>query len=219
MIYARRKLTAFLLIFFFILLGSFSFPDDQGWINNSLTIKIDPKFSLKMTNETRCYDLTYKDPFLKNFQAGLVYSLPKNFYVAFLYKRESTDKQVYQLKENRLTFEGGWKFDLDKKTSFDARFRTEIRSFEKSLSENHLRFRFRLRLRTKVDIGQLHLKPFIATEPFADTIVDDIFRNRFYLGTVFVLTKNVDLVVNYIRQDTKGKDTNHILNTGFELKF
>ena len=78
MVCAQRKSTALLFLFFFIMLSGHFFADDQGWINNSLTIKIDPKFSVKMTNETRHYDLTFKDPFMKNFQAGLIYNLPGN---------------------------------------------------------------------------------------------------------------------------------------------
>jgi len=193
--------------------------EDQGWINNSLTLTVDKKVSLKFTNEIRCHEITFTDGFLHNWQGGVVWKFSSHTYVAALYKRETTDKETFNLQENRFTLESGWKLALTRKTSFDARFRTEIRGFENDRADNHLRFRLRLRFTTQVTLGKLVLKPFIATEPFADTIADKINRNRFYLGTAVPLSVHVVWVVNYMRQDTSGKDPLHVLNTGVELKF
>lgn len=201
------------------LAGTKLVADSQGWLNNSLTFKINPKFSLRFSNETRCNELTYTDPYLKNWQGGIVYNPSKNLYVSFLYKRENTKKTSFLLHENRFTLEGGWKINLSKKAVFDIRLRTEIRRYEDDLAENHLRFRLRARLKCKWKIGQLKLDPFIAVEPFADTIVDEIFRYRFYAGFVFPMGKHAGFVINYIRQGTRDKESINILNTGVELKF
>lgn len=215
-----KRYTPFVLITLMVLLSSTLFSDDgQAWLNNSITFKTISDLSLKLTQEARYHEVTYMDSYLQNWQGGLVYKLPKNFYVSVLYKRENTEKPSFNLAENRFTLESGWKTKIQKNLDFDCRFRTEIRRYDKELSQNHLRFRFRIRLKGKINIGELHLKPFIATEPFADTIKNSIFRNRFYLGTAIVLSGNADLIVNYIRQDTQDKKTIHILNSGIDLKF
>jgi hypothetical protein len=193
--------------------------EDQGWINNSLTLTLNSKVSLKFTNEIRTREITFADPVLHNWQGGVLRSLSNRTYVGVFFKRETTDKGTFTLRENRLTLEAGWKLPLTRKSRFDVRFRTEIRGFRDDRAENHLRFRLRLRFVTRAELGKIVLKPFIATEPFADTLVDKINRNRFYLGVMVPLTANVEWVVNYIRQDTSGKDPLHVLNTGVELKF
>jgi hypothetical protein len=200
-------------------LPSLIYADEQGWNNNSLTVALTSRWSLKLTNEIRANELTLLDPFLKNFQGGLVYKLPGNFYAAALYKRENTKKTEFNLAENRLTFEGGWKTALGKTWDMDMRVRVEVRRFDLGLSQNHMRYRFRVRLRTKLKIGGIEFRPFLATEPFADSIQNRIFRNRFYIGSSIPLSKNASITINYIRQDTKNKQTLHILNTGVDLKF
>lgn len=217
-----RSMKFFLISFTFIaitLLPVRLSADDQAWLNNSLSFTISKNLNLKFTNEARYNEITYMDPYLKNFQTGVVYKLPKSIYIAFLYKRENTKKTDYTLNENRYTFETGWEAKLGNNLNIDTRFRTEIRRYEKGLAINHLRFRFRIRLKTTLKIGSFQLKPFIATEPFGDTIEDRINQNRFYLGTIFPLDEKVQFVINYIRQDTRNKETIHILNSGFNLKF
>lgn len=199
--------------------GQYLHADSQGWINNSLSLKIDSKFSIKLTNESRYEEITFKDNFMKNWQAGIIYKLSKKLYVAFAYKRENEQKSTYLLHENRFTLETGWKTNLSKTISFDARFRTEIRRYEDDLAENHLRFRLRLRFKSKFKLGVLTIKPFVAIEPFGDTKNDEINRYRFYIGGAIPLGKHVDFVVNYVRQGTKDKETIHVLNTGVDLKF
>lgn len=205
---------SFLCVSWTVLLG-----ESQGWINNSISFKINKKVSLKFTNEARYNELTYSDPFMKNWQGGLVFKLSPKIYIAGLYKREDTQKSSFLLHENRLTLEAGWKTKLGKKLDFDVRFRTEIRRFEDDLDDNHLRFRLRARFKSKFSIGQLVLKPFIAIEPFGDTKNDEINRYRFYAGFVFPMGKHAGLVINYIQQGTKNKDSIYIINTGVELKF
>lgn len=160
-------------------LGGNAWAENQGWINNSLSLKISSNVNLFVTNETRYEKLTFMESFMRNWQLGLKYKLGKAFHVAAGYKRENTDKGTYNLAENRLTLEAGWKKKLGKKVTFDVRFRTEVRGFEKDLSDNHLRFRLRFRLKSSMKIGALTFKPFLAIEPFGDTKADEINRYRF----------------------------------------
>jgi len=206
--------------------------EEQGWLNNSLTYQINPKFSLKLTQEIRCHNLTYMEAYLFNLQGGLIYHLPQNFYVAFLYKRENVEIPEFIelpddivitagdiLYENRFTLEAGWKTKLSPSLDLDFRLKTEIRRFEPGLDVNHMRFRLRLRLKTSITLGNLRLKPFVAIEPFGDSKKYNITRSRFYLGTGIVLGKNAVLILNYINQATQSRKSIHILNTGVELTF
>lgn len=198
----------------------FVYPSDaQGWINNSLSLAIDPHLSLLLTQETRYNEPTYMDPYLKNWQGGLSYKLPHSLYLAAMYKRENVQKSDMRVAEDRVTLESGWKTGLGRGIGLDFRLRTEIRSFNWESEQNHLRFRFRIRLRTEILVGKLQLRPFVATEPFGDSIANTVNRNRFYLGTGIVLQKNLQLTINYIRQDTRDKTTLHILNSGIQLSF
>ncbi len=198
----------------------------QGWINNSATFSITPQWSLKFTQEIRALDVTYADPYMHNLAAGIIYNLPKNFYVAALYKREHVDiigeilnlDDDIVLDEDRFTLEGGWKASLAKGLNFDVRLKTEFRSFNLEDS-NHARFRLRLRLKYDTHIGSLRLKPFIATETFGKTQVYTVQKNRFYLGSIFPLSQHVELIVNYIWLNVRDLGDIHIINTGFDLKF
>ena len=192
---------------------------EQAWLNNSVTFTITPQWSLKLTQELRTLDITYADPYLHNLQAGLVYHLPKNFYLAALYKREHVDLGGdIVFDEDRITLEGGWKIGLAKGLGFDIRAKAEFRSFNVEDS-NHTRFRLRLRLKYDTSLAGLRLKPFVATETFGKTDVYTVQKNRFYLGSIFPLSQHVELVVNYIWLNARDIDDIHIINTGFDLKF
>ena len=193
--------------------------ENQSWLNNSLRFSLDPKLTLIFTHEFRNLEFTFMEHYLANVQGGLEYRLSDNIYIAFLYKRENTKKTDFLLHENRCTLETGWKRKLGSKVNFDLRFRTEGRTYEGGRADNHFRFRLRLRFTTQMELGKFVFKPFIATEPFGDTLTNKINRNRFYLGVSFPLGQHSTFVVNYIRQDTKNKETVHILNAGFQLKF
>lgn len=207
-------------IFFCLFFAGRSAPaENQSWLNDSLRISFAPKLALIFTHEFRNREFGFMDHYLANVQGGIEAGITKNTYAAFLYKRENTKKPEFLLNENRFTFESGWKTKLSQKTNFDLRFRTEGRVYDRGKAANHFRFRLRLRLTTQMKLGNYTLKPFIATEPFANTLTDTIHQNRFYLGASFPLGQNSTFVLNYIRQDTKNKDPLHILNAGFQLKF
>ncbi len=202
-----------------LLLSQPANASSQGWLNNSVTFTITPQWSLKFTQELRTLDITYADPYLHNLAAGIVYHLPKNFYLATLYKREHVDlgdDLVYD--EDRIILEGGWKTGLAKNLNFDIRFKTEYRSFNVEDS-NHTRFRLRLRLKYDTHLGSLRFKPFVSTESFGKTTIYTVQKNRFYLGSTFPLSQHAELIVNYIWLNARDLGDIHIINTGFDLKF
>ena len=203
-----------------ILLFSFELQaDDQSWLNNSLQFSLNPKLNLIFTQESRNNELTFMDSYLSNVQGGISYSIFSKTYVALLCKRQVSQKNGYMLYENRYTCEAGWKKGFDQRTIFDVRFRTEARTFADGNTEDHLRFRLRLRFTYKATWGSFRFRPFIATEPFGDTLQNKIHQNRFYLGVIFPLSEKIVFSINYIRQDTSKKETLHILSSGFQLKF
>jgi len=209
-----------------LLLSQPAAATSQGWLNNSATFSITPKWSLKFTQELRSQDITYAEPYLHNLQAGIIYHLPKNFTLALLYKREHVDimGEILNLEddvvydEDRFTMQGTWKAALAKNLSFDTRLKVEFRSFTVEDS-NHTRFRLRLRLKYDAKLGSLRFEPFVATETFGRTQVYTVQKNRFYLGSIFPLGQHVELTVNYIWLNARDLGDIHIINTGFDLKF
>jgi len=219
----KKYTLLFILLFyamtFFLLLSIEAHAEGQGWFNNSLNMTINNKFSLMLKSQIRTHDISFQDPFVYILEGGGGYKLPKNFYLATYYRRQTSTSGNRQVSENRYTLEAGWKTKLNKTLSFDWRFRTERRSFEQNADVNHFRFRLYIRFTVNVKLGELNLKPFIAEEPFWDTKVDAFSQNRFYLGTAFPLSEKVEFILSCLRQDLKAKDPNHILYTGFNLRF
>jgi hypothetical protein len=193
--------------------------EGQGWLNNSLNLTIDNDFYLILKSQIRTHEVTFQDPFLYFLETGLGYRLPKNFFFSVNYRRQTSKSAFHYVYENRYSLDAGWKAQINKTFGFDWRFRSEIRIFEQDEEVNHLRLRLYTRLTANAKIGDLKLKPFIAEEPFWDTKADAFSQNRLYLGSTFPLTEKIEFVISYMRQDQKGKDTNHILYAGFNLKF
>ena len=204
---------------FFIFWSSGRCDSSQAWLNNSATFTISSKLSLKLSHETRNFDITYSDPYLKNFAGGIVYHFPKNFYFSTVYKREHVEIQDIVYNENRIQLEAGWKTKLAEKLDFDIYFRTEIREFEEKFPEDHLRFRLRLRLKTELNIGKLKLRPFIANETFGKSKIYTVQKNRFFIGTLIPLSEHVAFRISYLWLSAQGADSIHALHSGFELKF
>lgn len=193
--------------------------DEQGWFNNSLSVKLNQELSLKFTQETRNHELTMADAYLHNWSGGLSWAVNSKIYIAAGYLRETTKKSAFNLHENRYMLEGGWKTSLAKNLNFDVRVRSEIRIFEDDLAQDHLRLRLRLRLVHKMTVASLTVKPFLAVEPFANMKEGEISLNRVYAGVTIPLSKPLTMNINYIRQDAKDKDPIHVLNCGFDLSF
>lgn len=210
---------SFTVVVLFLLLNSKVYAEGQGWFNNSLGLTINDKFSLVLKGQIRTHDISFQDPFVFILEGGAGYKLHKNFHLAAFYRRQTSNSGNRQVNENRFVLETGWKTQIRKTLFFDWRFRAEKRSFEQNADANHFRFRLYVRFTVNVTLGELNLKPFIAEEPFWDTKVDAFSQNRFYFGTTIPLTGKVDFLLSYLRQDLKAKDPNHIVYTGFSLKF
>lgn len=203
-----------------ILLSAFYiYADDQSWLNNSLKLSLNPKVSLIFTQESRNNELTFISPYLSNVQGGISYSIFSKAHVSLLYKLQVSKKTGSLLHESRYTCEVGWKTEFSQISIFDILLRSEVRIFNGGHVEDHLRLRLRMRFTYKAAWGNFSFHPFIATEPFGDTLQNKIHQNRFYAGIVFPLSKKAYFLINYIRQDTRQKETLHILNSGFRLKF
>lgn len=204
---------------FFLLSNRSLLAEGQGWLHNSLNLTIERHIYLTIKSQIRTHDVSFQDSFLYFLEGGLGYKLPENFFIAANYRRQTSKSGDRQVNENRYVLDAGWKANLNKTFSFDWRFRSEIRTFERGSDVNHVRLRLYARLTANIKIGYLKLKPFIAEEPFWDTKHDAFSQNRLYLGSTFPLGDKVDFVISYLRQDLKGKDTNHIIYAGFSLKF
>lgn len=192
--------------------------DDQGWLNNSLSLKMNSALRLKFTQEARHNELTFTDAYHGNWSSGIIWSISPKFTLGLVYLRETTIKSSGNIYENRFVLEGGWKSSISKKLNFDIRARGEMRVFEEDLTEDHLRLRLRLRLTASLPLGALTVRPFLAVEPFFHTGKGVFNSKRIYLGSIVPLSRQVDWIVSYIRQDNKGRETVHIANTGLDIK-
>ena len=78
---------------------------EQGWINNSLNLKINHRFNLKFTREVRCREVTFSEGLVHNWQGGIVWVTGPRTYLGGFYKRQSSDTEDFILNENRFTLE------------------------------------------------------------------------------------------------------------------
>ncbi len=219
-----KKNNIFILFFglglFFHIAGPCSSPlfgEQESWLNNSLNVSLNPRFTLILTQEMRSYEFTYADPYMFNLQGGISAKLNRRFYAAFLYKREHVS-QPAESNENRYTFEAGWKTGLARKISFDLRARAELRRYDIS-AQDHTRYRFRLRLIYNGSLGQFQIRPFIAAETFGKDDIFSVQKNRLYIGSYIPITRNLEITLNYIWLNEKDQEDTHIVNSGFSLKF
>ncbi|MDH3215119.1 MAG: DUF2490 domain-containing protein [Candidatus Krumholzibacteria bacterium] len=217
-----RALAVALAVVFLLFLSGLASAETQGWINNGVSLAVTRTVGFDFSWEGRYGSAVYYGtPFLRNLQIAPVYKLPANAYLTVRYKREEVTQSSFISHENRVTYEGGWKMRLAEDLAFDTRLRFESRNFEEETVQDHLRYRFRVRVTYKLRFQKLHIDPFIATEPFGDDKGStEVFlnRNRFYLGAGIPVTEKVKLVASYIRQDTRDKDTIHIMNMGIMFK-
>ncbi len=211
----------FAVIFFILFTVMNLSAKEQGWLNNSLSLKIIENLKLKASQESRFPKVTYfGNRVLNNIVIGLGFKLPLNFNAGLSYKLENEIKSSTISDENRYIFDTGWKWKIAGELSMDNRLRIESRNYRESEFKDHWRYRFRLRFKFKIEINEdLAFIPFIGSEPFADSISREVYRNRFYLGTEVSVSKNVKFIANYMRQDTKGKDPVDALNSGIDLSF
>lgn len=218
-----RTLKRSALIVFLVLLCLSGFSplnaEDQGWMNNSLTINISSRSSFTFSHELRYRDIFFNQKYLYNWRAGFNLRISGTFHLGAAYKREVEQKLQFNLKENRFILEAGWRKQLSRLIELQCRFNTEIRLFAEHMAQDQVRARIRLLLLTKLNIFQIKTIPFIGVEPFFDSVTKEISENRFYAGFLFPAGKHFRLELGYTRKDQKNKETVHILNTGIHLAF
>ncbi len=193
--------------------------DGQAWVSNSLDLKISPSFVVGFQQEQRFDEMTIMDPYLSNVEAKISVNTGKRTQLSIAYRREGKSSDGDVSRENRMFFDVSRIVFKNETSSLDVRLRCESRNFEAGAGTDHWRFRLRLRWRTRVAIGAIMVKPFMAIESFGDTKADALDRYRFYAGLVVPLGKHAGLVLSYIRQGTRDKESLDILGTGFKLSF
>ncbi|NOY22949.1 MAG: DUF2490 domain-containing protein [Acidobacteria bacterium] len=210
-------------VFLLILLcGSLPvYAEGQNWSKNSITLKQPNGFSFHLVSEVKYRSWDWKDGvFKKNWVFGVGKKLGNGFSISLNYKEELTRKSNgNDIVERRPFVDVGWKQALKQRMAFDFRLRTEANQYIQPTKKDHYSFRFRFRLTGKTEVLSIHLEPYIAIEPFYDTLSDSFRKYRFYTGAMVPLHPHVKLRVGYIRQDTRGTAPDHIFNTGLSFTF
>lgn len=193
--------------------------ESQGWMSHSLSYQAGTRLTLSLSNEMRFEKPAFSDRYLYNWLGMIAYRISGGFYAAAGYQLEKTKTLQFTLEENRIVFDVGWRKQIAKKLELGIRLRIESRKFDDDLAEDQMRFRLKVRLSTQLRPGSFTVRPFAAIEPFGDDKDKEINRYRFYAGIIFPVSGNLGILVGYIRQATKNRETLHILNTGLKLSF
>ncbi len=193
--------------------------ENQAWVTNSLSYKAGSRLTFMVNNEMRFETLTFKDRKLYNWQGLVAYRIGKEFFAATGFHLEKTDTLQFVLEEHRYIFDLGWKKRFAGTLDFLLRIRTEVRRFDDSLADDHLRFRLKGRLSARLPLGLITARPYIAIEYFGDDLDNEINQYRFFAGAVFPVTRNLGLILGYIKMKAKNREALHILNTGLKIAF
>lgn len=216
----RLNITSVCVLFFVCLTTAGSLTaENQGWMNNSLTVDITSRGTLSLSNELRHYDILFKDRYLYNLQVGFNYRISKSVHLGLAYKRETERKPQFDLKENRFIVEAGWRTRLSRTVAFHGRFNAELRRFKEDMAQKHIRLRLRLLLLANVKVLGFKVIPFFGVEPIFDTVTDEISENRCHAGVFLPVNRFLRLELGYTRRDRKNRETVHILGTGVHLAF
>lgn len=211
-------MTAVLILGVFLILAVYPLHgDSQGWITNSLSYKFGSRLTIVLSNEMRFETPGFSDRYLYYLRGMIAYRMGGGFYAAAGYHLEKTETLQFTLEENRFVVDVGWNKRFAGKFHLGVRLRAENRSYDADLAEEHFRFRLKVKLSTHMNLGVLKIRPFIAVEPFGDTEDKEINRYRVYAGAVFPVIRNVGIVLGYIRQTTKNRETLNVFNTGLKI--
>ena len=210
-----------ILLLFFLCAGISAFAGDQNWTENSVTVKQRNGISIHLISEIKYRSWDWNDGvFKKNWVFGVGKKLGGGFSISLNYKQELTRKSDgNDIVERRPFVDFGWKHALKPQIAFDFRLRTEVNHYIQSTRKDHYSFRFRFRLTGKTAIFGIPLEPYIAIEPFYDTISDSFQKYRFYTGAMVPLNSRIKIRVGYIRQDARGKVPDNVFNTGLSFTF
>lgn len=215
--FVARK--AFFLIFLCIAIPTFA--GDQNWTENSITLKRPDGYSFHLVSEVKYRSWDWNDGvFKKNWVFGIGKKLDHGFSISLNYKQELTRKNDgNDIVERRPFVDLGWKTGITANSAFDFRLRSEANQYIAKNKKDHYSFRFRFRLTGKTKLLGIHLEPYIAIEPFYDTVSDSFRKYRFYTGTMIPVYTHIKLQIGYIRQDAQGKRPDNVFNTGLSFTF
>lgn len=209
------------LLLTFLFLSMFAYADDQNWTENSITVKRPNGISFRLASEIKYRSWDWNDGvFLKNWVFGVGKKLGNGFSISLNYKQELTRKSNgNDILERRPNLDVSWKKGLSDRSAFDFRLRTEVRKYDDGLKPDHYRFRFKFRLKGKYSVLGHPVEPYLAIEPFYDTISDSFNKYRFYTGMMVPIFRNTKLRLGYILEDARNGSPHHILSTGLALSF
>ncbi|MCK5880196.1 MAG: DUF2490 domain-containing protein, partial [Holophagae bacterium] len=112
-----------------------------------------------------------------------------------------------------------WKKGLSDRSAFDFRLRTEVRKYDDGLKTDHYRFRFRFRLTGKHSVLGHPVEPYLAIEPFYDTISDSFSKYRFSTGMMVPIIRHTKIRLGYLLEDARNGSPHHVFTTGLSLSF
>jgi len=196
------------------------FAKDQNWTGNTIKWRAGKALQVWCTQEVRSNDMNaYDDIFAKYVELTLRHGPSKTYYWAVRYRHQWNEKKNLSIGENRWVLEGGAKTMAFSWLTLDARLRFDWKNFDRPETEDYVWYRLRLRSTVNSHVGRLRITPFFATEPFANSLPKPetfIDQHRMYAGSGFPVGNHFALVMNYIRQDIRGRETEHILQAMFE---
>jgi hypothetical protein len=197
-----------------------AFTKDQNWTGNTVKLRVGKSLQVWCTQEIRSNDVTaYNDIFAKYIEFTLRHGPNKTFYWALRYRHQWNEKKNISIGEDRWVFEAGAKARAYPWLTLDMRLRFDGKNFDKAGVEDYAWYRLRLRSTVHTHIKRLRISPFLAMEPFGNTPTKNepfINRHRLYAGSGIPIGNHFVLVMDYIRQDLRGRETEHILRTMFE---
>ncbi len=209
------------LFLIFLCVSISTIADDQNWTENSITLKQPNGLSFHFVSEVKYRSWDGNDGvFTKNWVFGVGKNLRNGFSISLNYKQELNRKSNgNDTVERRPNLDISWKKRFGNQSAFDFRLRTEIRKYDDGLKRDHYRFRFRFRLTAKRSVLRYTVEPYLAIEPFYDTISDSFNKYRFYAGMMVPIFRHMKIRLGYILEDARNRSPHHIFATGLSLSF
>ena len=210
---------ALLLLFLYASISTIA--DDQNWTENSITVKQPNGISFRLTSEIKYRSWDWNDGvFEKNWVFGVGKKLGNGFSISLNYKQEVNRKSNgIDTLERRPYLDVSWKMGLSDRSAFDFRLRTEVRKYDDGLKPDHYRFRFRFRLTGNYSVLRHPVEPYLAIEPFYDTVSGSFSKYRFYAGVMVPIFRHTKIRMGYILEDARNGSPHHVLSTGLSLSF
>lgn len=195
-------------IFFFVLLGCFSFPgtkaaagqyDSQYWNNIQLNHALSERVEVKLGMTQKLIHTAHQFG-LYNYSPGVTVSLNPAFEVSAHYKyQKSLNGTVWQ-PEHRLdvvpTVRWNWGRSAGKLDN-----KVEYRHLE---SHPNWRFREQLRLERTVTVHRRELEPFAAAELYYEPGSGGLTQTRLQFGAATPLSGSLDLELYFLRKSARA---------------